>query len=120
MVDALAITIIVAALVVAGFSGLMALLDRPPGPLHLLGLAVVELTLLIQTVVAMARMLTGDRPDGMATFVGYLLTAVLVPPLAALFGWAERSRWGSVIIAVAFLIVPAMVLRLQQVWGQGG
>jgi hypothetical protein len=120
MVNALATTIIVTALVVAGFSGLMALLDRPPGTLHLLGLAVVELTLVVQAVVAMGRMFTGDRPAGMATFVGYLLTAVLIPPLAALFGWAERTRWGSVIIAVAFLVIPVMVLRLQQVWGQSG
>jgi hypothetical protein len=120
MVDALVTTIIVVALAAAGFSGLMALLDRPPGPFHLLGLAVVELTLLVQAVVAMGRMFTGDRPDGMATFVGYLLTAVLLPPLAALFGWAERTRWGSVILAVAFLVVPVMVLRLQQVWGESG
>lgn len=120
MVDALATTIIVTALAVACFSTLMAALDRPPGPFHLLGLALVELTLLVQAVVAMGRMLTGDRPAGMATFVGYLLTAVLILPLAALIGWPERTRWGSVIVAVAFLIIPVMVLRLQQVWGQGG
>jgi hypothetical protein len=116
MVDGLATTIIVAALVVAGFSGLMALLDRPPGLLQLLGLALVEAVLLVQAVVAMGRVFTGDRPDALATFVGYLLTAVLIPPLAALLGMAERTRWGSVIIAVAFLVVPMLVVRLQQVW----
>lgn len=116
MVDGLATTIIVAALVVAAFSALMAVLDRPPRLLHLAGLTVVELALLLQAVVAMGKMFTGDRPDAMATFVGYLLTAVLVPPLGALFGWAERTRWGSVIIAGACLVVPVMVVRLQQVW----
>jgi hypothetical protein len=116
MVDAIATTIIASALVVAAFCGLMALLDRPPGPLHLLGLAIVEVTLLVQAVVATGKMFTGDRPDDMPTFVGYLLTAVLLPPLAVLFGWAERSRWGSVILAVASLVVPGLVVRLQQVW----
>jgi hypothetical protein len=116
MVDAIATTVIVCSLAVAAFCGLMALLDRPPGPLHLLGLAIVEAVLLVQAVVATGKMFTGDRPDDMPTFVGYLLTAVLIPPLAVLFGYGERSRWGSVILLVAFLVVPVMVVRLQQVW----
>jgi hypothetical protein len=117
MVDGLATTIIVAGLVLAGFSGLMALLDRPPGLVHLLGLTVLEAVLLAQAAVATARMFSGDRPEAMTTFVGYLLTAVLIPPLAALLGSAERTRWGSAIIAAAGLVVPVMVVRLQQVWG---
>lgn len=117
MVDGLATIIIAAALVLAGFSGLMALLDRAPGLAHLVGLTLVEVVLLVQAAVAIGKMFTGDRPEGMATFVGYLLTVVLVPPLAALLGLAERSRWGSVIVAVGCLVVPVMVIRLQQVWG---
>lgn len=116
MVNGLATTIIVAGLAVAGFSGLTALLNRPPGLAHLLGLAVTELMLLVQAVVAVGSMFTGGRPAGMATFVGYLLTAVLIPPLAALLGGAERTRWGSMIIAVAGLVIAVMVVRLQQVW----
>lgn len=116
MVDGLATTIIVSSLVVAGFSALMALLDRPPRFPHLVGLALVEVVLLVQTVVAMGKMFTGDRPEGLATFIGYLLVAVLIPPVAALFGWAEHTRWGSGVIAVGCLVVPVMVVRLQQVW----
>lgn len=116
MEPGLALTIIVAALVVAGFSGVVALLNRPPGLLHLLGLAAVELVLLVQAGVAIGRMFSGDRPDGMATFIGYLLTALLIPPLAALFGAAERSRWGSLIIGGGCLVVAVMVVRLGQVW----
>jgi hypothetical protein len=116
MVDALAVTITVAALLVAAVSGLMALLDRPPRVVLLAGLGGLELVLLTQAVVAMGRVFTGDRPDQLATFVGYLLTALLIPPLAALLGWSERTRWGSVIVALGCLVVPVMVVRLQQVW----
>jgi hypothetical protein len=116
MVSGLATVIIVTALVVAGFSGLMAFLNRPPQLLHLVGLAAVELALVVQAVVATGRLFTEPRPDALATFIGYLLTAVLIPPLAALLGWAERTRWGSVIIAAACLVVPVMVVRLEQVW----
>lgn len=117
MVDGLAITLIAVALLVAGFSGLMALLDRPPRLVQLAGLAIVEAVLVVQAVVAVARLFTGDRPDQPATFVGYLLTAILIPPLAALVGWSERTRWGSTIVAIAGGIVAVMVVRLQQVWG---
>lgn len=116
MEHGLALTIIVAALLVAGFSGLVALFNRSPGMPHLLGLAAVELILLVQAGMAIGRMFSGDRPTGMATFVGYLLTALLIPPLAALLGAAERSRWGSVIVAVGCLVVAVMVVRLEQVW----
>lgn len=117
MVDWLATTIIVVALVVAALAGVMALLDRPPRLTQLIGLAAVEAALLVQATVAMARLFGSDRPDQLATFVGYLLTAVLIPPLAGLLGWTERTRWGSAIVAAACLVVPVMVVRLQQVWG---
>lgn len=116
MVDGLATAIIICGLVVAGLSGLAFLLNRPPHVLHLVGLALVESGLLVQAVIAVGKMFTGDRPDDMPTFVGYLLTAVLLAPLAALFGWTERTRWGSAIIGVACLVVPVLVVRLQQVW----
>ena len=116
MVDGLATAIIVVSLLVAGFGVLMAVLNRPPGPAHLVGLALVESVLLVQAVVAISKMFTGQRPDGMVTFVGYLLTAVLLCPLAAMIGWAERSRWGSVIVAGACFTVAILVVRLQQVW----
>jgi hypothetical protein len=116
MVDGLVITLIVVGLLTAAFSGLMAVLNRPPRWSQLVGLGVVEALLLVQAAIATARMLTGDRPGQLATFVGYLLTVVLIPPLAALLAWSERTRWGSVIIAVAGLVVPVMVVRLQQVW----
>jgi hypothetical protein len=117
MVDGLAITIIVTSLLVAAFCGLMAVLDRPPRLAQLAGLAAVEAVLVVQLVVAMGRIFTGDRPEQLATFVGYLLTVVLIPPLAALIAWSERTRWGSAIAAAACLVVPVMVVRLQQVWG---
>src|SRR5690606_28146217 len=117
MNDGLAYTVIGTGLVVAAFSGLMALLGRPPRLAHLVGLGLVELAMVVYAVLAMGRMFTGERPDAMATFVGYLLTAVLIPPLGALLGWAERTRWGSLIISVTCLVVPIMVVRLQQVWG---
>lgn len=116
MVDGLVIAVIVVALLAAAFSGLMAVLDRPPRLGQLIGLGVVEALLLVQLVVALARIFTGDRPEQLATFVGYLLTVVLIPPLAGLLGWSERTRWGSTMVAVGCLVVPVLMVRLLQVW----
>lgn len=116
MVDGLATSIIIIGLVIGAYGGLMALLDRSPQVPELAGLAVLEVMLLAQCVIALGKTFTGERPDQLATFVGYLLTTVLLPPLGALFGWSERSRWGSALIAGAALVATVLVVRLQQVW----
>lgn len=116
MVDSLATTLIIVGLLLAAFGGLMALLNRPPRWAQLVGLGVLEALVLVQAAIATGKMVTGDRPDQLATFVGYLLTAVLIPLLAALLGWSERTRWGSVVVAAGGAIVAIMTVRLQQVW----
>src|SRR5690606_22119295 len=117
MDDGQAYGVVGTARVVAAVSRLMALLGRPPRLARLVGLSLVALVMVLYAVLAMGKMFTGERPDAVAAFVGYLLTAVLIPPLGALLGWAERTRWGSLIISVTCLVVPIMVVRLQQVWG---
>jgi thiamine transporter ThiT len=58
----------------------------------------------------------GDRPAELATFIGYLVTAALMLPLAVVLSFMERTRWGAVIAGVAALTVAVLVLRLQQTW----
>jgi hypothetical protein len=41
---------------------------------------------------------------------------VAIPPLAFYWASGEKSRSGTLVIALAFLITPVMVLRVQQVW----
>jgi hypothetical protein len=48
--------------------------------------------------------------------VGYLLACLAIPPLAFYWASGEKSRSGTLVIALAFLITPVMVLRVQQVW----
>jgi hypothetical protein len=33
-----------------------------------------------------------------------------------MWAWEEKSRSGTLVIAFAFLLMPVMVLRVQQVW----
>ncbi|HEY5249438.1 MAG TPA: hypothetical protein VIJ15_13420, partial [Dermatophilaceae bacterium] len=62
------------------------------------------------------QMAGSDRQFARAEFVGYLLGCLVILPLAFYWARGERSRSGTLVIALGFLIMPVMVLRVQQVW----
>jgi formate-dependent nitrite reductase membrane component NrfD len=76
----------------------------------------LEALLLVFAVGGVVQMAGTDRPFARAEFVGYLLGCLVIPPLAFYWARGERSRSGTVVIALAFLITPVMLLRVQQVW----
>ena len=62
------------------------------------------------------QMVGSDRDFARAEFVGYLFACLVVLPAAFLWARGERSRAGLVVIAVAYLLLPILILRVQQVW----
>ena len=113
----LAVLVALAAFVVAAWAGWFALRDRPVVLRQLGGAAVVEALLLVEVVVAVVRAVTGTPPGEAATFWGYAVTTLIVLPLAALWGFAERTRWSSVVLLLAAVTVAFLQLRMVQVWG---
>jgi hypothetical protein len=107
---------IVLSLVLAGWSLLSTVRNRPPDRSHLAGLAVVEAAVLGLAVNALVAWAGGSQPAEAGTFGGYLITLVCLPPLAFVLARMEPTRWGSVIITVICLVIPVLVLRLQQTW----
>jgi hypothetical protein len=116
VIDALATTIIIGSLACAAWCLVTTLRDRPPGISHLAGIVLVEVALLVQEAIATQRMVDGERPEELATFIGYLIASLVVLPLAGWLGWLERTRWGSAIVGFAFLVIPVLVARLLQLW----
>jgi predicted ABC-type sugar transport system permease subunit len=117
VVDALAVSLIVAVLVLAGLGLLLSALDRRVGRLLLGAAAVGELGLLVQVVWAVVRLAGGGHPvGGMAVFIGYLIGSLVILPVAAAWGLGERSRWGPAVIAAGFLVIAVLIVRMQQVW----
>jgi hypothetical protein len=97
--------------VVAGLVG------KKPNDATLAGLAVVEVLLIAQLVVAIVAPLVGNRPTGNALeFWVYLVSALIVPPAAAFWGLVERTKWSTVILGVAALAIAVMVYRMSQIW----
>ncbi|OCG74340.1 hypothetical protein [Microbacterium sediminis] len=108
----------VAVAVVAGALCLvLGLAGRRPSDLSVGALALVELLLIVQVVVAIVAPLAGNPPTGdLLEYWMYLVSAVLLP-LAAV-GWAlvERGRWSVVVMGVVGLSIAVMVWRMQVIW----
>lgn len=120
MTSLLTVVVASAALVLALWAGWSALRDRPVVLRQLWGGAVVEALLLVQAVVAGIRHATGAEagaPAEPVVFWGYVVTQAALLPAAALWAFAERSRWSSVVLAVAAVAVAFLQLRLGQTWG---
>jgi hypothetical protein len=112
----LAVALGAASLVLAVWSLVGAVRAARPSGGQLLLAAALEVGLLVQGVVAVVLVVTGTRPLSTATFVGYLLTIVLLLPAGVFWGLADRSRWGNGVLAVAAVTTAVLVLRLEQVW----
>jgi len=116
MIDALSTTIVVLSLLAAAFAVVLAALDRRINWWLLGLLGVVEVALLAQLVVGVVDLIQTDRDMSGVIFVSYLIGTMAVLPLGALWALADRSRWGAGVLAVACLVIPVMVLRLEQIW----
>jgi hypothetical protein len=111
---------IILSLLTAGWALLTTLRGRAPGASHLIALAVVEVAVVALAVAAVVAVAGGERPDEPGTFWGYVLTILCLPPLAAVLARMEPTRWGSAIVTVVCLVVPVLVVRLQQTWAVAG
>ena len=95
----------------------LGLAGRVPNDLVLGALALVELLLIVQVVVAIIAPTVGNPPTGsLLEFWVYLVSAVLLPPAAALWALLDRGRWATVVCGVAALAVAVMVFRMLQIW----
>jgi hypothetical protein len=108
--------VIVVSLALAAWTLVLVTLDRPVGAALLVAVGVLECLVVALLVVGLVQMVGTDRTMERATFVGYLVAAVLIPPIAAVWSLGERTRYGTTVLLVALLVMPVMVVRIQQVW----
>jgi hypothetical protein len=109
-------TIIVAGLALAGYALLMTARNRRMDVGLLVALGVLEILLLVQVGIIVARLAGGGHPAGLATLIGYLIATPLVPAAAVFWGLLEPSRWGPAVIAVAGLVAAVLMVRLHEIW----
>ena len=102
----------------AGLLGVvLGLARRTPGDLTLGATALVELLLIVQLVVALVAPAFGNVATGsVPEFYVYLVTALLLPPLAGFWALVQRDRWSTVILGVTSLAIAVMVYRMHVIW----
>lgn len=110
-----------AQVIVAVSAGLLCIVlglaGRRPSDLSVGGLALLELLLVAQIVVAVIAPLVGNPPTGsLLEFWVYLVSAALLPPAAVAWALLERSRWSTVIMGIAALAAAVMVWRMYAIW----
>jgi hypothetical protein len=113
---AVATTIIIAGLALAGYALLMTARNRRMSVPLLAATGVLEILLLVQVGLIVAKLAGGGHPAALATLIGYLCAVPVIPVAAAFWGLVERSRWGPAVIAVAGLVAAVLMVRLHQIW----
>ena len=111
----------IAQVIVACIAGLLCvvigLAGRRPNDLTLGSLALVEVLLVAQLVIALIAPAVGNQPSGsVPEFYVYLISALLIPALAVFWALIERTRWSTVVLGVAAFAIAVMVVRMEQIW----
>jgi len=114
--ELVAYSVALLALGVAGFAGILMVKRRPVNNPLFYAAAALEIALIAVLVggcIALAQ--TSRDVDGVL-FVSYLVSLVLIPPAAILWGVAEKSRWGTGVVVVAMLSVAVLCFRVLGIW----
>ena len=108
----------IAVAVVAGLLAVaLGLFGRTPNDLTMGATALVTVLLVVQVVVSLLAPAFGNTATGSALeFWVYLVTALIIPPLAIVWGLVDRTRWSTAILGVANLAVAVMLYRMYQIW----
>lgn len=95
----------------------MSIARRKPSLVSFSMLSLVELSLLVQSAVSVALVSSGERAKtDTFEFFAYLFVALTIPVGAGFWALVERTRWSTMVLAVAAGTVGVMVARMQQIW----
>lgn len=96
----------------------LGLAGRVPSDWSVGGQALIELLLVLQLVLTIVLVTSGQHAvNDTVEFFAYLITALIVP-LGAVF-WAlidRKSKWSTVVLGVSALTIAVMLVRMHQIW----
>jgi hypothetical protein len=90
--------------------------DRLPGDPLYAALGLLEVGTVIQLVMGLLMVFGDHHGVNVAAYVGYLVGAPLILPVAVLWSLGERTRAGTGVLLVGVVVVPALSLRLHDLW----
>ena len=118
MIVGLTFAVLALALAWALWCAVSAALGQPPTIRHRIGLLVLEAVALVQALVLVVGLFVepGRSAGAVVEIVGYLIATLVVLPIGAALAHGERTRYGSVVLAVAGITLAVLSLRTGQVW----
>ena len=107
---------IIVSLVIAAWALVHLVIGRPMSRwLHASQLVLAAMFVLL-AIGGIVQMLGTDRDFARLEFVGYLLLSPMIPIGSWWWTRGDTTRIGSAIVMVVGLVMPVLVLRIQQVW----
>ena len=76
----------------------------------------LELALVVLAVQCVVAWAGGNAPEQPVVFLAYLLVVLVAAPGTVWWGAGEPGRWGAGVVCIACLLIPVLLVRLQQVW----
>ncbi|GAA4786344.1 hypothetical protein GCM10023200_20480 [Actinomycetospora chlora] len=118
MIVGLTLGVLALALAWALWCAVSAAVGQAPTIRHRIGLLVLEAVALVQALVLVVGLVVqGGRTTGaVVEIVGYLVATLVVLPIGAALAHGERTRYGSIVLAVAGVTLAVLSLRTGQVW----
>ncbi len=116
MTDLVAYAVALAAVLVGGFAGWHTMRRLPFSNPLFYAVAALEVLLIALLVGGSIALGSTDRDVDGVLFVSYLITIVVIPPAAVLWGIAEKSRWGTGVVVVSMVTVAVLCVRLLGIW----
>ncbi|WP_110590302.1 hypothetical protein [Microbacterium suaedae] len=106
---------------VAGAAGILCIIlglaGRRPGDVSVGSLALVQLLLVAQIVIAIVAPFVGNAAVGdLLEFWTYLVSAAILPIGGIVWAFVDRGRWSVVVMGVLALAVAVMVYRMHVIW----
>ena len=103
-------------LVVMAWAGWLSVRNRPVNDALFYAAAALEVVVVAVVVGGFIALGATDRSVDGITFVGYLITIVLVMPIGVAWGASDKSRWGTGVVVIAAFLVIVLAWRLVQIW----
>ena len=116
MIETLALSVAWLAGVVAVFAAWKTVRHTPFSDPMFYAIGAVEVGTVAMLIVGIVSLAATDRHVPGALLMSYLITEVLVPPVAVVWGVAEKSRWGTGVVLIGMWTVSVMAIRVIQVW----
>ncbi len=119
MIGPFAYSVLIAGLLLAGWAGIWAWMDKPTGEALMIAVIILEVALVVQSALALLRLGSAHLAEPV-TFIAYAAGILAPLPFGFQLARIERTKWGSLTLASTALVAAVMTLRLLQIWRAPG